>query len=95
MDKWRCTICNYAYNPAEGNPEAGIEPGTAFEDLPDDWVCPICGATSPFSKWKHKIYHCSARAERSGLIFCGSCSAIWHWPWQKPVRNIISLCFLF
>ncbi|HHT02299.1 MAG TPA: rubredoxin [Firmicutes bacterium] len=48
MDKWRCTICNYAYNPAEGNPEAGIEPGTAFEDLPDDWVCPICGADKSF-----------------------------------------------
>ena len=48
MDKCRCTISNNPYNPAEGNPEAGIEPGTAFEDLPDDWVCPICGADKSF-----------------------------------------------
>ncbi|HHY41099.1 MAG TPA: High molecular weight rubredoxin [Syntrophaceticus sp.] len=44
MDKYECTVCGYVYDPEEGDPENGIEPGTAFEDLPDDWVCPVCGA---------------------------------------------------
>ena len=44
MDKYRCTACGYIYDPEEGDPEHGYEPGTAFEDLPEDWVCPSCGA---------------------------------------------------
>jgi rubredoxin len=44
MDKWVCTVCGYVYDPEVGDPEAGIEPGTAFEDLPEDWACPLCGA---------------------------------------------------
>ena len=43
MDKWTCTLCDYIYDPAEGDSEGGIEPGVAFEDLPDDWECPVCG----------------------------------------------------
>ncbi len=42
--KWICLVCSHIYDPAEGDPEAGIAPGTTFEDLPDDWVCPVCGA---------------------------------------------------
>jgi len=45
MEKWVCTICGYEYDPEIGDPDAGIEPGTPFEDLPDDWVCPDCGAS--------------------------------------------------
>uniref|UniRef100_A0A831UEQ4 Rubredoxin n=1 Tax=Geobacter metallireducens TaxID=28232 RepID=A0A831UEQ4_GEOME len=44
MQPWRCTICQYVYDPAAGDPENGIEPGTPFEDLPGDWACPVCGA---------------------------------------------------
>ena len=44
MEKWRCTVCGYVYNPEEGDPSQNIQPGTSFEDLPDDWVCPVCGA---------------------------------------------------
>ncbi|MBC7318267.1 MAG: rubredoxin [Candidatus Bipolaricaulaceae bacterium] len=44
MQKWECTVCGWIYDPAKGDPSQGIEPGTAFEDLPDDWVCPECGA---------------------------------------------------
>ena len=44
MKKYRCIMCSYVYDPAAGDPAAGIAPGTAFEDLPDDWVCPDCGA---------------------------------------------------
>ncbi|MCF8001899.1 MAG: rubredoxin [Halanaerobiales bacterium] len=43
MQKYQCTVCMYIYDPEKGDPTAGIEPGTAFEDLPDDWVCPDCG----------------------------------------------------
>ena len=42
---YRCMICNYIYDPREGDPEGGIPPGTAFEDIPKEWVCPECGAT--------------------------------------------------
>jgi rubredoxin len=43
--KYECTVCGYIYDPEEGDPDNGIKAGTAFKDLPDDWVCPICGAT--------------------------------------------------
>jgi rubredoxin len=43
MDKWRCIPCDYIYDPSEGDPIGGIPAGTAFEDLPDNWECPICG----------------------------------------------------
>jgi len=42
--KYECTICGYVYDPAVGDPDNDIPPGISFEDLPDDWVCPICGA---------------------------------------------------
>lgn len=42
--KYECSVCGYVYDPAEGDSMGGIAPGTAFEDLPDDWVCPVCGA---------------------------------------------------
>lgn len=44
MTKYKCTVCGYIYDPKEGDPDNGIEPGTPFEELPDDWVCPVCGA---------------------------------------------------
>jgi rubredoxin len=44
MEKWRCMVCGYVYDPDEGDPSSGVEPGTAWEDLPEDWVCPECGA---------------------------------------------------
>ena len=43
MKKYRCTVCDWVYEPELGDPDAGIAPGTAFEDLPDDFVCPLCG----------------------------------------------------
>lgn len=44
MDKYICNVCDYIYNPEEGDPDGGIEPGTPFDEIPDTWVCPICGA---------------------------------------------------
>ena len=45
MKKYVCNLCGYTYDPAEGDSAAGVSPGTAFEDLPEDWVCPLCGAS--------------------------------------------------
>jgi rubredoxin len=42
MKKYVCDVCGYVYDPAVGDPDNGIEPGTAFEDLPEDWACPLC-----------------------------------------------------
>ncbi len=51
MAKYRCTVCGYIYNPEDGDPDSGISPGTPFEKLPDNWICPICGADkSKFEK---------------------------------------------
>jgi len=43
MEKYRCKACGYVYDPEKGDPDGGIAPGTPFEDIPDDWVCPVCG----------------------------------------------------
>ena len=45
MQKYKCTVCGYIYDPEKGDPDGGIAPGTPFEKIPDDWVCPVCGAT--------------------------------------------------
>ena len=43
MKKWQCIVCGFIYDEAEGFEEEGIAPGTAWEDVPEDWVCPECG----------------------------------------------------
>jgi len=43
MQKYQCKVCGYVYDPEEGDPDSGIAPGTPFEDLPEDWYCPVCG----------------------------------------------------
>jgi len=43
MQKYECTVCGYIYDPEKGDPTQNVEPGTAFDDLPDDWTCPDCG----------------------------------------------------
>lgn len=45
MKKYICDLCGYIYDPTEGDPDSGIKPGTSFEDIPNDWLCPLCGAT--------------------------------------------------
>ena len=53
MDKYVCTAWGYVYDPKVGDPDSGIKPGTAFKDLPEDWVCPLCGVPkSDFEKEK-------------------------------------------
>ena len=45
MQKYQCTICGYIYDPEAGDADGGIKPGIIFADLPDDWICPECGAS--------------------------------------------------
>ena len=45
-----CTVCGYVYDPEKGDPDSGIAPGTPFKKLPEDWVCPICGANKTLFK---------------------------------------------
>ncbi|MEC4804418.1 MAG: rubredoxin [Jaaginema sp. PMC 1079.18] len=45
MTKYICTACGYVYDPEVGDTDSGVPPGTAFEDLPDDWCCPVCGVS--------------------------------------------------
>ena len=45
MKQYLCDVCGYIYDAAKGDPDGGIAPGTPWEDIPDDWVCPECGAT--------------------------------------------------
>ncbi len=45
MDRYVCTVCGYIYDPAKGDVDNGVPAGTSFENLPDDWVCPVCGAS--------------------------------------------------
>ena len=48
MEKYICDVCGYEYDPAAGDPDNGIAPGTPFESLPEDWVCPLCGVDKSF-----------------------------------------------
>ncbi|KUO75923.1 MAG: rubredoxin [Clostridia bacterium BRH_c25] len=43
MEKWVCTVCGYVYDPEAGDPDSGVALGTSFEEIPEDWVCPLCG----------------------------------------------------
>jgi rubredoxin len=45
MDKYVCTVCGYVYDPEQGDPDNGVDPGTKWEDVPNDWECPVCGAS--------------------------------------------------
>ena len=55
MDKWICEPCGYVYDPDYGDPDSGIEPGTPFEDIPEDWVCPVCGVEKKLFRKRRRI----------------------------------------
>ena len=42
MEKWVCVVCGYVYDPEIGDPDSGVAPGTSWEDVPEDWLCPLC-----------------------------------------------------
>ena len=66
MEEYECP-CGYIYEPNAGDMENGIDPGTPFEDLPEEWVCPICGLEKKFF-YRHKI-QCGKRDDHFGRLF--------------------------
>ena len=57
MNQYKCTVCGYIYDEAEGDPDGGLPPGTLYDDIPDSWMCPVCGVTKErfiLIKWKSK-----------------------------------------
>ena len=52
MERYKCVVCGYIYDPSQGEPSGGIKPGIPFNDLPDDYICPVCGA----GKDEYEIY---------------------------------------
>ncbi len=87
MRKYRCLVCEYVYDPQKGDPDSGIDPGTAFEDLPDDWICPVCGVgKDQFEAMEEDVpkevkkeeqemfcYQCSQTARGTGCTVQGVC----------------------
>jgi hydroxylamine reductase len=86
MSKYRCLVCEYVYDPQKGDPDTGISPGTSFEDLPDDWLCPVCGVGKdqfePMEEEKEEAkkeenemfcYQCSQTARGTGCTIQGVC----------------------
>lgn len=84
--KYKCLACDYIYDPEVGDPDSGVEPGTEFEDLPDDWVCPVCGVGknqfAPLDEASEKeeketldmfCYQCSQTAGGTGCTVVGVC----------------------
>jgi pyruvate oxidase len=69
MARWVCTVCGYIYDEDVGEPSTGTAPGTTFEELPDDWTCPVCGAEkSAFRKLEEKDVHAGAKTTVSDVI---------------------------
>ena len=64
MTKYVCDLCGYVYDPAEGDPDNGVPPGTAWEDVPDDWVCPLCGAGKEDLSVMADYSYCSSRGTK-------------------------------
>ena len=87
MRKYKCLVCDYIYDPSIGDPDSGIEPGTAFENLPDDWLCPLCGVGkdqfAPLDEAEEKkpeketpdmfCYQCSQTLGGTGCTVRGVC----------------------
>jgi hydroxylamine reductase len=86
MKKYKCVVCDYVYDPENGDPDSGINPGTPFEDLPDDWLCPLCGVGKdqfvPLDEVQEKpiketadmfCYQCSQTASGTGCTVQGVC----------------------
>ena len=61
MQKYECIACGYIYDPEQGDPDNGVKPGTAFADVPEDWVCPLCGVGKdqfePVEQILHKVFN--------------------------------------
>lgn len=83
MTRYRCRLCGYIYSPLRGEPHNGIPEGTAFEDLPDDYVCPVCG-----QQGKGRIGTWGFEAWRPTRYLCSLCSYIYDESRGEPHRGI-------
>ena len=71
MDRYVCSICGYVYDPEQGDPDNGVAPGTKWEDVPDDWECPVCGASKEdFEKEQSIARHLIFRLKPFLMPFC-------------------------
>jgi hydroxylamine reductase len=77
MQKYRCMICDYIYDPEKGDPDNGVEPGTSFEDVPDEWLCPLCGVgKDQFTPIEEatKTKEAETKKKEALDMFCYQCS---------------------
>ena len=80
MDECICTVCGYTYDPAKGDPDSGVEPGTAFKDIPADWVCPVCGVTKDeFEAQQAKKIIGAYQTALAANFVCSQRNYIYHW----------------
>ena len=76
MKKYVCEPCGYEYDPAVGDPKAGIAPGTAFEDLPEDWFCPICMRDKSAFEAEEEVKEVTIKPQRSD-IYLEAFAIVW------------------
>lgn len=74
MNKYVCDPCGYIYDPEIGDPDSGIAPGTAFEDIPEDWVCPVCGVDKSFFSLTDQYRKAGFAEPAFLLLLCRSCA---------------------
>ena len=81
MKKYVCETCGYVYDPEVGDPDSGIAPGTAFEDIPDDWVCPLCGVGKDDSR-------CSPSKGGTACFLFLHARTVAYDPWRRLSHDI-------
>ena len=77
MKKYICTLCGWEYDPAVGDPDSGIAPGTAFEDIPEDWVCPVCGASKADFETSEEADETAGNKSDMAMWQVGNCGYIY------------------
>lgn len=89
MKKYVCTVCGYVYDPAEGDPDSGIQPGTPFENIPDDWVCTVCGATKADFEQEEQ----GGKSQGGALIAHDPCLLLLTMSYQPLEPRLIALSY--
>lgn len=84
MKKYLCPGCGYVYDPTLGDPESGIAPGTAFEDIPEEWVCPLCGVT----KDQFEVLEDEKEAAKTKKYLCPGCGYVYEPALGDPESGI-------
>lgn len=94
MKKYECSVCGYIYDEAVGDPDGGIAPGTKWEDIPDDWVCPTCGVGKDEFNEVQKVIHRADKLQVNGTIG-SACTYICDYKAASPDdRNTVKAAFI-